>query len=70
MKKSIGILLVLFRVFLVAQAQTKIIDMHVHSYTNSDFGEREPAADHYGTKGSKDAESHRLATFAALKNGI
>ena len=41
--------------------------MHAHSYTESDFGEREPAADYYGKKGSKDAESHRRATFAAFK---
>ena len=45
----------------------KIIDMHVHSYTQSDFGEREPAADHYGIKGSKNAEEHLSATLAAFK---
>ena len=44
-----------------------IIDMHVHSYTQSDFGEREPAADHYGIKGSKNAEEHLSATLAAFK---
>ncbi len=49
------------------QAQTKIIDMHIHSYSNSDFGEREPAQDYYGNKGSANAEAHRLATFAAFK---
>lgn len=41
--------------------------MHVHSYTESDFGNREPAADHYGNKGSKNAASHRAACFAAFK---
>ena len=41
--------------------------MHIHSYTNSDFGEREPASDYYGNKGSKDAETHRIATFTAFK---
>ncbi len=50
-----------------AQCQTKIIDMHVHSYIESDFGEREPAADYYGKKGSKNAEAHRATTFAAFK---
>jgi hypothetical protein len=41
--------------------------MHIHSYTDVDFGEREPAKDYYGNKGSTNAESHRLATFAAFK---
>ncbi|MEJ7741775.1 MAG: hypothetical protein WKF73_04005 [Nocardioidaceae bacterium] len=50
-----------------AKSQTKIIDMHVHSYTSSDFGEREPAADYYGNKGASNAEAHRAATFAAFK---
>lgn len=52
---------------LFAQSQTKIIDMHVHSYTDKDFGEREPASDYYGKKGSRNAEEHRSATFAAFK---
>ena len=52
---------------LFARSQAKIIDMHVHSYTYSDFGEREPASDHYGNKGSKNAETHRKETFAAFK---
>ncbi|HRX93944.1 MAG TPA: amidohydrolase family protein [Chitinophagaceae bacterium] len=49
------------------QYKGKIIDMHVHSYSDKDFGEREPAADHYGIKGSKNAEEHRAATVAAFK---
>lgn len=61
------ICLILLPQFLFAQSQTKIIDMHIHSYTSSDFGAREPAADHYGTKGSTNAEAHRLATVAAFK---
>lgn len=40
--------------------------MHVHSYSQNDFGEREPAADHYGNKGSSNADEHRLATFDAF----
>jgi predicted TIM-barrel fold metal-dependent hydrolase len=43
-----------------------IIDMHVHSYSQSDFGEREPAADYYGNKGAKNAEEHRMACFEAF----
>ena len=50
------------------QYKGKIIDMHIHSYTQSDFGEREPAADHYGNKGSANAEEHRMETFDAFKN--
>ncbi len=41
--------------------------MHVHSYTESDFGERESPTDYYGNKGSANAASHRKATFAAFK---
>lgn len=50
------------------QYKGKIIDMHIHSYTQGDFGEREPAADHYGNKGSANAEIHRMETFDAFKN--
>lgn len=46
---------------------SRIIDMHIHSYTDSDFGEREPAGDHYGNKGSVNAEIHRKETFAAFE---
>ena len=41
--------------------------MHVHSYTQSDFGEREPDKDHYGMKGSANAAAHMQETFAAFK---
>ena len=67
MTKKIIILLALLPQFLFAHCQTKIIDMHIHSYTNSDFGGREPATDHYGVKGSTNAEKHRIATFEAFK---
>jgi len=67
MKPYILVLLSLFFEPSSGQSQTRIIDMHVHSYANSDFGEREPASDYYGNKGSRDAETHRLATFAAFK---
>ncbi|HEX6171605.1 MAG TPA: amidohydrolase family protein [Chitinophagaceae bacterium] len=49
------------------QYKGKIIDMHVHSYSQSDFGEREPASDHYGNKGSSNAQEHLAATFDAFK---
>ncbi len=67
MNKSIIISFILLLPFLFVQSQTKIIDMHIHSYMQSDFGEREPASDYYGNKGSANAEAHRLATFAAFK---
>jgi uncharacterized protein len=67
MKKSVIFLLTLLHLFLFANAQTKIIDMHVHSYNENDFGERQPATDVYGNKGSKNAVEHREATFAAFK---
>jgi uncharacterized protein len=51
----------------IGQSQTRIIDMHIHSYTKGDFGEREPASDYYGNKGSRDADTHRIATLAACK---
>lgn len=65
MKKTLLFILLGFP--LLSAAQRKIIDMHAHSYTDSDFGEREPAADFYGQKGSKNAEEHRSASFAAFK---
>ncbi len=57
----------LFTGLSVIFGQAKIIDMHIHSYSDSDFGMREPATDYYGTKGSVNAEAHREATFAAFK---
>jgi predicted TIM-barrel fold metal-dependent hydrolase len=53
--------------FFITKAQTKVIDMHAHSYTDSDFGEREPATDYYGKKGASNARDHRIASFAAFK---
>jgi len=66
MKKLCSFLVLCFAAFSI-NAQTKVIDMHIHSYTDSDFGEREPSQDYYGAKGSANAEAHRLATFAAFK---
>lgn len=63
MKKYLLLILFLLPEIFIVRAQTRIIDMHVHSYSNSDFGEREPATDHYGMKGSTNAEEHRLETF-------
>ena len=67
MNKKIFVLLFLLQQFLFAQSQAKIIDMHIHSYTDSDFGQREPASDYYGKKASSNEEAHRAETFAAFK---
>lgn len=67
MTKNLLILIAILFLPIPALAQTRIIDMHIHSYTESDFGEREPAGDHYGVKGSANADSHRNATFEAFK---
>jgi len=67
MTKNIVFALVILQQFLFAQSQTRIIDMHIHSYSNSDYGERESVSDHYGKKGSSNAEAHRVETFAAFK---
>ncbi|MDB5232197.1 MAG: hypothetical protein JWN76_3002 [Chitinophagaceae bacterium] len=67
MTKNIIILLVLLQNFLFAQAQTKIIDMHIHSYSQSGFGAQEQPFDYYGKKGAASAELHRVETFAAFK---
>lgn len=56
--KSILILLGSLPLFL--PIQTNILDMSIHSDANSDFGEREPAACHYGIKGSINAEIYRM----------
>lgn len=64
--KTIPLLLFIL-LYLPAQSQTKVIDMHVHSYSNSYFVNRENVSDYYGIKGSSNAEAHRLATFAAFK---
>ncbi|MCY7311624.1 MAG: amidohydrolase [Chitinophagaceae bacterium] len=66
-KTLLAFLSALFFFTATIQAQIKIIDMHIHSYTDGDFGGREPSSDHYGNKGSRNAETHRLATFEAFK---
>lgn len=67
MNWKLTILTILFYSCTNEQYKGKIIDMHVHSYSEKDFGEREPAADHYGNKGSENAEEHRRATFDAFR---
>ncbi len=67
MKKNMVVLMMLLNLAFAVEAQKRIIDMHVHSYSEGDFGVREQAADFYGNKGSKGAEEHRMATFVTFK---
>ncbi|WP_439473526.1 amidohydrolase family protein [Algoriphagus formosus] len=68
MKRTFILIFLVGISFQEAFSQRKIIDMHIHSYTESDFGVREPSAtDHYGVKGSANAEEHLLETFAAME---
>jgi hypothetical protein len=67
MNRTILITLTFFVQFSLAFSQTKIIDMHIHSYSEADFGEREPSTDYYGKEGAANAEVHRVETFAAFK---
>ncbi len=47
----------------VIVGQSKIIDMHIHSYTESEIQELTNPTDYYGTPGSSSAEELRLATY-------
>ncbi|MEL4456480.1 amidohydrolase family protein [Lutimonas vermicola] len=67
MNKTILVILAFLVQLSLAFSQTKIIDMHIHSYSEADFGEREPTSDHYGKKGAANSEVHRVETFAAFK---
>ncbi|MGC3944640.1 MAG: amidohydrolase family protein [Chryseolinea sp.] len=41
--------------------------MHVHSYTDTDFGSREPAVDYWGKRGATSAASHYTETLSEFK---
>ncbi|KPM47659.1 amidohydrolase family protein [Jiulongibacter sediminis] len=62
-----NILTALFLTAGSALSQSRIIDMHVHSYSENDFGEREPSSDFYGNKGAANAEEHLKETFEAFR---
>ena len=64
MTKHIITMLGLLQLFFVAFGQTKIIDMHIHSYEDSHFANG--ATDYYGNKGSANATTHLKETFAAF----
>lgn len=61
------VILALLLPFVNANSQARIIDMHIHSYSDVDFNDHQPPTDHYGRKGSASAEQHRKETFAAFK---
>ena len=67
MTRNVIVVITLFLLSRNVQSQSKVIDMHIHSYTNSDFGGREQAVDFYGNKGSVNAEKHMQETFASFK---
>ena len=60
-------LLLLIQASLFAQSQTKIIDMHVHSYTQSRLDKGKPYIDYYGVKGTDNADKLMAETFEAFK---
>lgn len=65
-KKKIILSILIFQV-LSSIAQTKIIDMHIHSYTQSHLDSGKPYIDHYGVKGTSNAEKLMDETFEAFK---
>lgn len=67
MKKNIIVLLIVLPNFLFAQAQTKIIDMHIHSYTQKQLDKGKPYVDYFGVNGIDNAEKLMNQTFEAFK---
>lgn len=65
MNRRIIILIILAHQFLSVQSQTRIIDMHLHSYSQEVL--EEERYDHYGVKGVQDLETHFKESYAAMK---
>lgn len=63
MRKIILVIFLCHRLF--AEAQTKIIDMHIHCYDDNNFSR--PVRDPSGHKGSLNADMHFQETFTAFK---
>ncbi len=63
MNKTLLIILSISLSTNVLVGQSKIIDMHIHSYTESAILELTNPTDYYGTPGSSSAEELRLATY-------
>lgn len=67
MNKALLIILLIFLSTDVLVGQSKIIDMHVHSYTESEIRELTNPTDYYGTPGSSSAEELKLETYKELE---
>jgi len=65
MNRNIIILFILIYQIISAQSQTKIIDMHLHSYLQKNLSEEH--IDHYGVKGVQDMETLFKETYAAMR---
>src|SRR6478672_12095985 len=50
-----------------AAAQSKIIDMHIHSYGEKSFDQQKLPQDYYGVKGAANAVVHRTQAMALFK---
>lgn len=67
MSQRITILIAFLHLFVSAQSQTKIIDMHIHSFTQRELDKGKPFIDFYGVKGTDDAHKLMIETFDAFK---
>jgi predicted TIM-barrel fold metal-dependent hydrolase len=65
--KSIIVSLVLLQQFLFVHGQTRIIDMHIHSYAQSHLDKGKPYIDFYGVNGEANAQKLMTETFEAFK---
>jgi predicted TIM-barrel fold metal-dependent hydrolase len=65
MKKILAILVAVILMYTTLHGQSKIIDMHLHSYSADHF--KDPVQDYYGNGGSANADTHFKETYAALR---
>lgn len=65
MQTSFPFLIALLSLSNMCSAQTKIIDMHIHSYDSSQFNT--PSIDYYGNKGASNTNEHFAQTYKAFK---
>ncbi len=67
MSKNTILLIALLQLCLSAHGQLKIIDMHIHSYTQKELDKGKPSTDFYGVKSTDDARKLMVETFNAFK---
>jgi predicted TIM-barrel fold metal-dependent hydrolase len=65
--RSFTILFVFVMQWFFAAAQSKIIDMHIHSYGERSFDPQKLPRDYYGVKGAVSAVVHRSQSMALFK---